>query len=210
MLDYKKLFTKILTAIRNSVRFFAPTEGVDFNSITSPSVRSISYATAQLCTNIPAAIAGYLITVNASPTYNVQFYLGRDDNTTLYFRKLLSGTWGSWVLFNPEWKVPTFTAPTMLSGRATLQKGGYYQSGKRVYVEMTLKLDAARAANGQWTYGNGFPAPQNGYAPLAAYIASKQTYTASITTTGILSIANGVTATAVDDVIYINGTYLTA
>lgn len=158
--------------------------------------------------HLPRTVVGHLVTIGGANGRTYQFYLVALQELPEIWVRRGHTSYSDWYkVFDSS---PTFTAPTMTSGRATLQKGGYYKIGKRVYVEMTVKLAAARGANTQWTYGNGFPAPNNGYAPLAAYIANKQTYTAAISTSGILSIANGATATAVDDVIYICGSYLAA
>lgn len=236
MLDYKKLFTKILTALQSAKDASYITSGIlpaarggtglssiarflkgevssddlngDANNAPYMSAVYISNTTtAASISNLPGSYQGHLITLGGTNQRGYQFFF-LHDHTKIWVRRQ-STTWTSWSLMFDS--APSFTAPTMTSGRATRNSGGYYKVGKRVYVELSITSTTARASgSGVYGFASGFPVPLLANVPLLCSVGNKAGAMATITSNGTMNISNQSIAIASNDVIIISGSYLAA
>ena len=104
----------------------------------------------------------------------------------------------------------SWIAPTVVSNQATIRQGGYYQEGKRTYVQMEIRL--ASELTGDTTLSEflqNFPIPVNTLAILSIATSGGAYGFASIKTNGKMNIRlNKTTSTSHN--IYITGVYTTA
>ena len=110
----------------------------------------------------------------------------------------------------PQTATTTWTAPTIVSNQATIRQGGYYQEGKRTYVQMEIRL--ASELTGDTTLSEflqNLPVPANTLAILSIATSGGGYGFASVKTNGKMNIRLNKTTTTSHN-IYITGVYTTA
>lgn len=80
--------------LNNTFRSFDATSYTDANDMTLPGSYVIP-ASASI-SHLPYTGGANIITLTASPNYNIQIYMSRENNEVMYIRKLISGTWTAW------------------------------------------------------------------------------------------------------------------
>ena len=106
----------------------------------------------------------------------------------------------------------TWTAPTVYSGRCTIEDGGYYREGQHVYIQVAVKLASALSSGSTVQF-----ASINGIVPNISRIQFDAVTSASLTPhhcTGVVSGGNlyltlyAAGAIATTDTVYINGQFI--
>lgn len=83
----------------------------------------------------------------------------------------------------------TWLQPTIVNNMVVINSGGYYKSGRNVYVQMQATTQAEISANTVTNIMSEMPAPYGSLAVLQITIGNKMAnYMAQITTGGILRI----------------------
>ena len=109
----------------------------------------------------------------------------------------------------PQTATTTWTAPAVVSNQATIRNGGFYQEGKRTYVQMEIRLAAELTGDTTLTeFLQTLPVPVNTLAILSVATSGGGYGWASVKTNGKMNLRlNKTTGTSVN--IYITGVYTT-
>lgn len=159
---------------------------------------------------------GVVLEYGNSTSWKGQLYIGDNATQGAYINGWSNGTRGTWkkLMFQDDYRTQnTFitTGLTYYNSRVSLSSGGYFTSGKMVYVSLYLKMGSSTMGHpSDWMIVQGLPAPARNSALACAVVDKDGSYGAYVKTNGNLSIQTSSTSIASGDYIAITGFYFIA
>ena len=155
---------------------------------------------------------GVVLEFGNSTTWKGQLFITDNGSEGVWTGGWYNGTHQAWrrLFESNDYRTQnTFTTSgvTYYNSRATLSAGGYFTSGKMVFVAFSLKINATMGAPDYWLMIQGLPKPRFLTALSCAGINKKGTYGAWINGNGEINIQTSSTSLASGDYIAITGFY---
>lgn len=155
---------------------------------------------------------GVVLEFGNSTTWKGQLFIADNGSEGVWTSGWYSGTHQPWrrLFESNDYRTQnTFvtTGLTYYNSRVTVSGGGYFTSGKMVFVSFSLKINATMGAPDYWLMIQGLPHPRFNTALTCAGISKKGTYGAYINGSGEIYIQTSSTSLASGDYIAITGFY---
>lgn len=159
---------------------------------------------------------GIVFEFGNSTTWRGQLFFADNGSEGVWTGGWYNGTHQPWrrLFESNDYRTQnTFTSSglTYYNSRMSLSSGGYFTSGKMVYVSMYLKMGSSAMGHpSDWTIVQGMPKPIRNSALACAGIDKDGTYGAYIKTNGNISIQTSSTSIESGEYIAITGFYFIA